>query len=436
MLSKRDGFLYLEEVRLADLLARVETPFYVYSLGQVRKAWLAWEGAAAGLPALLGYAVKANHNPALLQHLAAWGAGAVVASDLELEHALRCGFPAARVLMHGNGKRRRDLLAALRAGVLLSADSAFDLRHIEAAAGELGCSDVPVLLRVNPDIDPQVHPYISTGMHDSKFGVPAQDLGEVLAVLSGLRRVVARGLHCHIGSALMDARPFVDAARLSLALALSLRQAGLPIDTLDLGGGLGIDYTRGQGQGMNPDPGQGAAAPTPTDLLGPVRQELQASGLRLIVEPGRSLVGPAGVLVGRVVGIKHNPRKSFLVTDASMAQLIRPSLYGAYHHIELLSPAPASEGGADAAPRRYDVVGPLCESGDFLGQDRLLPTPAEGDGIAILDAGAYGFSMASRYNLHLLCAEYLIEGERVRRVRRAETYEDFSRTFTDEDVTI
>lgn len=421
MLSRRDGSLYMEEVRLADLLAGVETPFYVYSLGQVRQAWRAWEVAVAGLPALLGYAVKANHNPALLRHLAAWGAGAVVASDLELEHALCCGFPPDRVLMHGNGKRRRDLLAALRAGVLLSADSVFDLRHIDEAAGELGCAGVPVLLRVNPDIDPRVHPYISTGMHDSKFGVPAQDLDEVLAVLSGLRRVVARGLHCHIGSALMEARPFVDAARLALSLALSLRQAGLPIDTLDLGGGLGIDYTRDQ---------PGSAAPAPTDLLGPVRQELQESGLRLIVEPGRSLVGPAGVLVGRVVGVKHNPRKSFLVTDASMAQLIRPSLYGAYHHIELLTPP------SDPAPRRYDVVGPLCESGDFLGQDRLLPAPAEGDGIAVLDAGAYGFSMASRYNLHLLCAEYLVDGDRVRRVRRAETYEDFSRTFIDEDIAI
>lgn len=423
--SRRNGSLFLEEVRLSDLLrAGLPTPFFLYSHAQLSRNYGAYARAVAdsGLPAaVIGYAVKANHNPAVLRLLRQLGAGAVVVSQLELLHALRQGFDPARMLLHGNGKRPCDIDAALQHGVLLSADSPFDLDHIEQAAARRGVR-AQVLLRVNPDIDAHVHPYISTGLRDSKFGLPeaAFLFGPLRQALSQLPHIVVRGLHCHIGSTLREVAPIADAARLMVELSRRLRQDGHPIDTLDLGGGLDIDYRR-----------TGEPIPTPADVLGAIAPLLRGHDLRLFLEPGRSLVGNAGALVGRVLGCKGaDPAadRAFLVTDASMAQLIRPSLYDAYHHIELLDVPD------DAPLRRFDVVGPICESADFLGKDRLLPVPREGDGLLIHDAGAYGFSMASRYNLHLLCAEYLIHGAAVRCVRRAETYDDFAATFADEDV--
>ena len=298
-----------------------------------------------------------------------------------------------------------------------SADSPFDLRHIEDSATRLGLR-ARVLLRINPDIDPQVHPYISTGMNDAKFGMPREILETLLPDLRALRQTSIVGLHSHVGSALSTAQPFVDAGRIVLEWAARLRRDGHPIDTVDLGGGLGVDYSR-----------RGEVLPGPADLLSPLVDELRSTGLRLLLEPGRSLVASSGALVGRVIGVKHNPGKSFLITDASMAQLIRPSLYGAHHHIELLEPGAGEH-------RRYDVVGPLCESGDFLGLSREFETPHEGDGLLVYDAGAYGFSMASRYNLNLLCAEYIIDGERLVLSRRAETYEDFCSPFTNEEIKV
>lgn len=418
--TRREGSLYLEGLRLSRLLdAGLPTPFYIYSLAELRRCWAAWAAATDGMDALVGYAVKANHNALLLRELARLGAGAIVASDVELRHALACGFAPERMLLHGNGKRPADLDAAISSGVLLSADSPFDLRHMEEAAARRGVR-ARVLLRVNPDIDPQVHPYISTGMNDAKFGMPRDILELVRPDLRALRHVSVVGLHSHIGSALSTAQPFVDAGRIVLEWAERLRQDGHPISIVDLGGGLGVDYSR-----------RGEPMPTPSDLVSPLRQELQRAGLRLMLEPGRSLVATAGALIGRVVGVKHNPVKSFLVVDASMAQLIRPSLYGAHHHIELLE-AGAEPGAGEL--RRFDIVGPLCESGDFLGLGRELPAPREGQGVIVYDAGAYGFSMASRYNLHLLCAEYVVDGERLILSRRAETYEDFARLFAEEEV--
>jgi diaminopimelate decarboxylase len=256
-------------------------------------------------------------------------------------------------------------------------------------------------------------------MLDSKFGMSEADIEGLRRTLGSLQHGVVRGLHCHLGSTLRSVQPVADATRLLVALVARLRADGHPIDTLDLGGGLDIDYAR-----------RGEALPTPADLIAAVRPALLDSGLRLWLEPGRSLVGNTGALVGRVIGVKHNGRRGFLIVDASMAQLIRPSLYDAYHHIEVL------EEPAQARRLFCDVVGPICESSDFLGKDRDLPLPEEGDGVIIHDAGAYGFSMASRYNLNLLPAEYVIDGAAVRRSRRAETFDDFARTFADQPIDI
>ncbi len=414
---RENGALFIERVRLSALLnAGIQTPFFIYSSAQLAMDWQAYAQAVEGLDAVIGYAIKANSNPALLRLLASHGAGAVVVSDHELRLALESGFLASRMLLHGNGKRPRDIDSALRAGILLSVDSEFDLEQISSQAAALGVT-ARLLLRVNPDIDPQVHPYISTGLLDSKFGFAESALERLRPRLKTLPRVEVCGLHCHLGSTLKSVQPIRDAARLLAILVRELRSDGHPIEILDMGGGLGIDYSRGLDQ-----------IPVPDELTLAVRPVLEELGLRLFLEPGRSLVGRAGALIGRVIGVKDNGRKHFLVTDASMAQLIRPCLYGAYHHIELLEETVA---GPSAT---FDVVGPICESGDFLGQGRQLPTPRPGDGIIIYDAGAYGFAMSSRYNLHLGCAEYLVDGDSLRLVRSAETFDDLSRHFADQPV--
>lgn len=414
-------------MRLSHLLAGgLATPFFVYSEAQLRADWQAYAQAVAGHRAIVAYAVKANHNPVLMQRLHALGAAATVVSADELHHARQLGFGAPRLLLHGSGKRTRDLDAALLAEALVSVDSEFDLEHLAQRATALGRA-ARVLLRVNPNIDPKVHPYICTGLDDSKFGMSEARVEALRPRLGQLPQLAVSGLHCHLGSTLRSAAPVRDAARLLLPLLARLRSDGHPIDTLDLGGGLGIDYHHGTAP---PEP----PLPTPGELLAPLWPLVDELGVQLWLEPGRSLVGRCGALIGRVIGLKRTPSKRFLVVDASMAQLIRPCLYQAYHHIELLEPAAAPAAESDDEP--CDIVGPICESADFLGLSRRLGTPREGDGVIIYDAGAYGFAMASRYNLQLLCAEYLVAGTEVRCIRRAETYDDFARTFTDHEVSL
>ena len=451
---RRSGALFVEGVRLSSLLSPaaqasgVATPFFVYSREQLQRDFARYTQAAEslsvdlGTPPLVAFAVKANPSRALLTLLHGWGAGATVVSAGELALVRSVGISGDKVLLHGNGKRSTDIDAALEIDALLSIDSEFDVQHVQARARALGRT-ARILLRVNPNIDPQVHPYISTGLLESKFGMAEASIERLRPSLRALSRSSAgvpaislRGLHCHLGSTLKSGQPVLDAARQLLPLLSKLREDGHPIDTLDLGGGLGIDYSHRRGA---------PAAPDPAELMAGLRLILQRQAndppLRLWLEPGRSIVGPCGALVGRVIGVKHRSgevaaadstgERSFLCTDASMAQLIRPSLYGAYHHIELLEEPDPS---ADAQLRLYDVVGPICESGDFIGQKRLLPTPAEGDGLIIYDTGAYGAAMSSRYNLHFHCAEYLIDGTHVTRIRKAETFEDFARSFVDEPL--
>jgi len=450
-----DGALFVDELRLSRLLqSGLPTPFFLYSRAQLEHDFSAYAHATSRLAggAMVGYAVKANNNLALLGILAERGAAAIVVSGHEITHALAAGIPGERMLLHGNGKTTADIEAALKHNAMVSVDSEFDLDHIAARTQALGCT-ARVLLRINPDIDPHVHPYISTGLADSKFGLSQAAIerlrGRLRQHLHGdaLNRVEVHGLHCHLGSMLHSIEPIADAAQLLTALSMHLRADGHPVDTIDLGGGLTVDYSR-----------KGLAIPTPDELIDAVEPVLAGSGLKLWLEPGRSLVARCGALVTRVIGSKDRPPapsdsspagtegqlhrtgeggahpRSFLVVDASMAQLIRPALYGAYHHIELVEDPSAGAAATGKDARLFDVVGPICESGDFLGQGRLLHAPAEGDAVIIYDAGAYGMSMASRYNLSLYPAEYLVEGQRVRCIRRAETYEDFARCFVDQPL--
>jgi diaminopimelate decarboxylase len=400
----RDNYLYCEEVRVKDIQDTVHaSPFYLYSAAQLRANVAAYTAALNGLPARISYAVKANGNLTLLKRLRALGCGATLVSGNELRLALRAGLAPADMILNGNGKQRAELALAVQHGVMVNIDSEFDLEHIAQAARNAG-APVDVLLRVNPDLRPDVHPYVATGMRDSKFGIRAESLAWFLDRLKHEPRLRLVGLHCHLGSTIRDVQVFHDAAVLMSELTVAIRQQGFDLRYLNLGGGLGIDYARA------------GETPTPRTLLAAVRAQLPAD-LTLIIEPGRSLVGDAGALVCRVIGVKRNGAKQFIVTDGSMAALIRPALYNAYHHIGFSEPV-------DGEPQIFDVVGPVCESADFLGKARALPTPHEGAGLVVYDAGAYGYAMSSSYNLQLRPAEYLVDGDQVTQIRRAETFDD------------
>jgi len=399
-----DEHLYCEAIKVKDIQTYVhDSPFYLYSAAQIRANVAAYADALAGLPARISYAVKANGNLALLRILRDLGCGATLVSGNELRLALLAGFAPADMVFNGNGKRRDELALAAQHGVTVNIDSEFDLVHIAQAARD-AAKPVDVLLRVNPDIRPDVHPYVATGMRDSKFGIRAERLPWFLDRLQREPLLRLVGLHCHLGSTIKDVQVFHDAAVLMGDLTNAVRRQGFDLRYLNLGGGLSINYEHADG------------TPTPQALLDTLRGRLP-DDLTLIVEPGRSIVGNAGVLICRVIGVKHNGDKHFIVTDGSMATLIRPSLYGAYHHIGFIEPV-------DGEPRVFDVVGPVCESADFLGKARALPTPHEDAGLVVYDAGAYGYAMSSSYNLQLRPAEYLVDGDRVTQIRRAETFDD------------
>lgn len=413
--KNRDGFMYCEGVRLQDVIDTMERrPFYLYSKPQITRNYEAYENALQGLDSIIGYAVKANNNLKILQHLRSLGSGAVLVSGNELRLALNAGFDPSRCIFNGNGKLLDDLVLAAKEGVLVNIDSEFDLENIVEAA-RIAKKKVQVLLRINPDVDPEVHPYVATGNKNSKFGIRNEKLQWFLdTVKAHPNELNLVGAHCHLGSTITKVNIFKDAAVLMIQYIDQIRAQGFEIKYLNIGGGLGIDYYH-----------KGEVLPTPKDLINSVRELVLSGNLTLIVEPGRSLVANSGVLVSRVVGVKTNGNKNFIVIDGSMAELIRPSLYGAYQHIELISPA-----APKAKIQTFDVVGPVCESADFLGKDRELPTPEMWAGMVVHDAGAYCMSMASTYNLRMRPAEYWIQDDgSVKKIRHAETIEDHFRYF-------
>ncbi len=401
----RNGELHCEATPLRMIADAAGTPTYVYSRATLLENYRAYTAAFASHPHVIAYAMKANANLGVLASLAREGAGADVVSGGELFRALKAGVPPKKIVFDGVGKIREEMRDALKADILMfNVESAAELSLLDRVAQELGVK-APVALRVNPDVDPQTHPYISTGLRSSKFGIPmSQALSEYDAAhrLAGIEVV---GVHMHIGSQLTRVAPIGDALARVVELVRTLQSRGIPIRLLDVGGGLGIRY-------------RDEETASPREYAEVILPAVSQLGVTLILEPGRSMAGNAGLLLTRVLYNKETGDKRFVVVDAAMNDLIRPSLYDAYHEI-----LPVREPRGRSV-LTVDVVGPVCESGDFLAKDRPLPEVAEGDLLAVMSAGAYGFSMASNYNARPRAAEVLVDGSRYAIVRRRESYED------------
>jgi len=401
----RNGELHCESTPLRTVADAVGTPTYVYSRAALVENYRAYDAALRSHPHLIAYAMKANANLAVVATLAREGAGAEVFSGGELFRALKAGVQPKKIIYAGPGKTREEMRDALKAEILMfNVESAGELALLDRVAQELG-TRAPVALRVNPDVDPETHPYISTGLRTAKFGIPIAQAVEEYRKAARLPGIEVVGVHMHIGSQLTKVAPIADALARVVNLVETLRSQGLPIRYLDVGGGLGIRY-------------RDEDVPTPGQYAEVVVSAAGRLGLTLILEPGRSIVGNAGILLTRVLYNKETPDKRFVVVDAAMNDLIRPSLYDAYHEILPLREAP----GRPA--RTVDVVGPVCESGDFLAKDRALPQVEEGELLAVMSAGAYGFVMASNYNARPRAPEVLVDGSRYAIVRRRESYED------------
>jgi diaminopimelate decarboxylase len=416
ILHRRGQFvLYCESVALPKLAEKYGTPLYVYSAATIHERYAAFDRAFQDIPHTICYSVKANSNLSILRLLAKKGCGFDVVSGGELERVLIADKKAARnVVFSGVGKTREELTAALKAGILLfNVESESELWALAECAGRLR-KTAPIALRVNPDVAAETHPYISTGLHKHKFGVPIGDARALYAKASGTRYLKALGVSVHIGSQITDPAPFGEAMARVADLVRELRSDGHSIDYVDAGGGLGISY----------DKSNAAEFPAQVDtyarLLATPLRELE---VRLLLEPGRSIVGPAGILLTSVVYKKANGGKRFLVVDAAMNDLIRPALYGAHHEI-----MPVTLRAESAEKREVaDVVGPVCETGDFFARDRALPVVEEGDLLAILDAGAYGMVLASNYNTRPRPAEVLVAGKSAKVIRRREKVSDLLR---------
>lgn len=402
----RDGALHAERVPLARLAQEFGTPLYVYSRQALREAWQAYQAAAQGLNVLVCYGMKANSNLAVLNEFKNLGAGFDIVSGGELARVLAIGGDPAKIVFSGVGKQAWEMRAALEAGVkCFNVESEAELQRLSQVAQAAG-RVAAVSLRVNPDVDAQTHPYISTGLKQNKFGIAIELAPQVYRQAASLPGIEVVGVDCHIGSQITDAGPYLDALEKLLALIDGLAVQGIRIKHLDLGGGIGIRYSD-----ETPLP--------PKALVDQVFARLQARGLghlQLVLEPGRSLVGNAGVLLTRVEYLKHGEARNFAIVDAAMNDLLRPTLYEAWHSVEPVQPHDGM------AARRYDIVGPVCESGDWLARDRELAL-REGDLLAIMSAGAYSFVMSSQYNTRPRAAEIMVDDERYHVLRPRETVE-------------
>jgi len=399
--------LCCESVPLTAIARALGTPTYVYSSAALAANYLAYAEALAGTDHLICYAVKANSNIAVLNQLARLGAGFDIVSGGELARVLAAGGDPAKVVFSGVGKSTAEMAEALRAGIhCFNVESAAELERLDRVAGELSLR-APVSLRVNPDIDAGTHPYIATGLSENKFGLPIGEARACYARARAMRHIDIRGVDCHIGSQLTALAPFQAALQRVLLLIAELRADGVPLRHLDLGGGLGVRYGD-----ENPPP--------PADYVAALRRHTDTLGLCLLIEPGRSIAASAGVLLTRVEYLKENQSRHFAIVDAAMNDLLRPALYQAWMAIEPVTPR------HDAPERRYDVVGPVCETGDFLGRGRSLRLAA-GDLLCVRGAGAYGFTMSSNYNSRPRAAEVMVAGDRFHVIRDRETTADLLR---------
>jgi diaminopimelate decarboxylase len=408
----RDRALHCENVALAEIAARAGTPCYVYSTEAIRANYRAYDQAFGDVPHTVCYAVKANANLSILRLLAEMGAGFDLVSGGELFRALQAGGDPSKIVFSGVGKTAAEIDQALQAGIsTFNCESEPELALLDALASRRGIK-ARVALRVNPNIDAATHAYISTGSLAHKFGVDIAEAEDVYRHTRALGSISLEGVSCHIGSQLMQIEPVMQAVDLVVALAERLRAQGFPIRHVDLGGGLAVAYKPGE------------AAPAIAGFIGAMCQRVAGKNLHIVIEPGRSIVGEAGVLLTRVLYRKRTGDKEFVVVDAAMNDLIRPALYSAHHEIlPLREPECVTAGNC----LRADVVGPVCESGDFLARDRELPNLLPGDALAILTAGAYGFVQSSNYNSRPRAAEVLVDGATWRVIRKRETYEDLVR---------
>ena len=405
--SYHNGRLQAEGVDLGDIAERFGTPCYVYSRATLERHWHVFDEALGDHPHLICYAVKANSSLAVLQVLARLGSGFDIVSEGELERVLRAGGDPSRIVFSGVGKRTAEIQRALEAGIrCFNVESEAELHRLEAVAAETGRT-APVSIRVNPDVDAQTHPYISTGLRDNKFGVDVDLAVEMYQRAVELPHLNVTGIDCHIGSQLTDIAPFVDALERVLQLLDRLQSVGIELAHIDLGGGLGIPY------GAQDKP------PLPDAYARELLAHMAGRPQELLLEPGRAIAGNAGILLTRVEYLKHADHKNFAIVDAAMNDLQRPALYDAWHDIVPLQPR-------DTAATRYDVVGPICETGDFLGKDRELAL-LEGDLLAVRSAGAYGFTMSSNYNSRPRAAEVMVDGGQVFVIRERETLHDLYR---------
>lgn len=404
----RDGILHAEDVSIQAIAAAVGTPFYCYSTATLTRHFNVFSQAFAGLDTMVCYALKANSNQAVLKTLAKLGAGADTVSEGEIRRALEAGIPAGKIVFSGVGKKADEMDFALAAGIYcFNVESEPELELLSQRATALG-KVAPVSLRINPDVDARTHAKISTGKSENKFGIPISRAREAYARAAALPGIKVSGVDAHIGSQITDLQPFDDAFALMAELVGQLRADGHDLTHVDLGGGLGIPY-----QSHNSPP------PLPVAYAEIVRRHFADLDARLVFEPGRLIVGNAGILVTEVIYLKEAEAKNFLIVDAGMNDLIRPTLYEAYHDIH-----PVTEPAADAEWLKADVVGPVCETGDYLGLDRNLPRMAPGDLVAVYTAGAYGAVQSGTYNTRPLIPEVLVDGDRFAVVRRRQTYEE------------
>ncbi len=400
--------LFCEDVPLERLAKEQGTPCYIYSHATLTRHFQAFDQAFAAVPHLIAFAMKANSNLAILRLMASLGSGADIVSGGELFRALQAGIPPSKIVFAGVGKSPEEIAHALDSDILLfNVESPAELQAINDVARGKGLR-ARVALRVNPDIDPQTHPYITTGLKKSKFGIGADRALEEFTTAAALPNVEVIGVHAHIGSQLTQVSPFVDSLKRVVGLIETLKSRGIPIRYLNIGGGLGITYSD-------------ETPPLPTEYAEAIMPLLQASQCEIIMEPGRVITGNAGVMLTRVLYIKETSAKNFAIVDAAMNDLLRPSLYQAHHDILPVRQVP------NISTAVFDVVGPVCESGDFLAQGRTLPVVQAGDLLAVMSAGAYGFTMASNYNSRPRAPEILVKGGESFVIRDRETFDDLVR---------
>ena len=402
--SQKNGEFFAENVPLSQIAKQFGTPTYVYSKQALTSAFERFSEGFSGTDHLVCFAVKSNPSLAILNTFAKLGAGFDIVSGGELARVIAAGGDPSKVVFSGVGKTETEMRDALNAGIFcFNVESASELDRLNAVAASMG-KIAPISLRVNPNVDAKTHPYISTGLKNNKFGVAYEDALSLYQKAATMSHIAIHGVDCHIGSQLTKLSPFLDALDRILALVDQLEAAGIHIQHIDAGGGIGICYSD-------------ETPPNFADYAEAMRKKMAGRNIKMVFEPGRALVGNAGILLTKVEYLKHTEAKNFAIVDAAMNDLMRPALYDAYHEIVAVKPH------TDVAPQVYEIVGPVCESGDFLGHDRKLAL-AQGDLIAILSAGAYGMSMSSNYNTRPRAAEIMVDGDAVHEIRQREKVAD------------